>query len=84
MTIKKVVTNHQSINISDLNSENLVILKCDDDFYKLHFSVGKYSFVSLQDSKCFANGFHSSINSVIKSTKGEVYVLDNIKEISKL
>ncbi len=82
------------IGIDRVTEEMVVVFQVDDNIYLAHRGENtKWSFVSLFDGKCHANGFFPSLHTLLENTitgdigtscKQGIYVLNDIFEIEQL
>lgn len=84
--MKRVVTelNVYNVALTDVDDNNIYTFKGYDDIYKAHrIEDDKFAFVCLNDSKCYANGIHDSLEKLIGHTLragDEVFEFNNFKE----
>jgi len=77
--------------VTELNESMIIIFKSHNSLYHAHRSAeNKWSFISLWDSRCHANGFFNSLQELLENTikrdreEQNIFVLDDIFEIVKL
>lgn len=69
--MKRVVTdnNDNYVLLKDVDVDNIYVFKGYSDIYKAHrIEDDKFAFISLADSKCYANGIYSSLQTLIEHT----------------
>lgn len=57
--------------LQNVDEDNIYVLKGCSDIYKAH-KIGddKFAFISLENSDCYANGIHDSLEKLIGRTLG--------------
>lgn len=69
--MKRVVTdnNDNYVLLQDVDVDNIYVFKGCSDIYKAHrIGDDKFAFISLADSKCWANGIYNSLEKLIENT----------------
>jgi hypothetical protein len=84
--MKRVVIelNVPNVALMDVDDDNIYTFKGCTDIYKAHrIEDDKFAFVSLNDSKCYANGIYDSLEKLIEYTlldDDEVFEFVDFKE----
>lgn len=69
--MKRVVTDKHDnyVLLQDVDADNIYVFKGYSDIYKAHrIEDDKFAFISLADSKCYANGIHDSLEKLVEHT----------------
>lgn len=69
--MKRVVTdnNDNYVLLQDVDVDKIYVFKGYSDIYKAHrIGDDKFAFISLADSKCWANGIYNSLKALIENT----------------
>lgn len=84
--MKRVVQdkNDNYVLLQNVDEDNIYVFKGYTHIYKAHrIGDDKFAFISLNDSKCYANGIHDSLEKLIGHTLGygdEVLEFDDFEE----
>ena len=69
--MKRVVKdqNDNYVSLQNVDEDNIYVFKGYSDIYKAHrIEDDKFAFVSLANSKCWANGIYNSLQTLIEHT----------------
>jgi ferredoxin-fold anticodon binding domain-containing protein len=69
--MKRVVTDKHDnyVLLQEVDADNIYVFKGYSDIYKAHrIEDDKFAFISLADSKCWANGIYNSLEKLIENT----------------
>ena len=84
--MKRVVknSNTDTVSLKNVDEDNIYVFKEYSDIYKAHrIEDDKFAFISLADSKCYANGIYNSLEELIEHTLSddkEVFEFDVFEE----
>lgn len=84
--MKRVVKNQKDnyVLLQNVDEDNIYVFKGYSDIYKAH-KIGddKFAFICLADSECYANGIHTSLQTLIGDIlycDGEVFEFEDFEE----